>query len=60
MTAKSLIDTRAMWTISRQAPIWLIIAYCSVVAGVWAFLIYIVLQIAKIKKLGNQPKSKER
>lgn len=60
MTAGSLIDTRAMWTISRHAPIWLIMAYSLVVAGVWAFLIYIVLQIAKIKKLGKQPKTTDQ
>jgi cytochrome c5 len=52
--AKSLIDTRAMWTIRSQAPIWLILAYSLVVATVWSFLIYIVLQILKIGKLGKK------
>lgn len=49
-TAPSLIDTRAMWTVRAQAPIWLIAAYSLVVIGVWSFLIYIIFQIVKIRK----------
>jgi len=56
MTAPSLIDTRAMWTVARHAPIWLILAYCCAVVGVWSFLLYIILQIIKIRKIGNQLK----
>jgi mono/diheme cytochrome c family protein len=52
--AKSLIDTRAMWTISSKAPIWLILAYSLVVIGVWSFLIFIALQIKKIRSLGEK------
>jgi len=51
--AKSLIDTRAMWTVRSKAPIWLILAYSLIVIAVWSILIYIILQIAKIRKLGS-------
>jgi mono/diheme cytochrome c family protein len=50
--AKSLIDTRAMWTIGKMAPIWLILSYSLVVIAVWTVIIYIVLQIIKIRKMG--------
>jgi Ni/Fe-hydrogenase subunit HybB-like protein len=53
LTAKSLIDTRAMWTVRSQAPIWLIISYSIVVITVWSVLLYVVLLIFKIKKAGN-------
>jgi hypothetical protein len=55
LKAGSLIDTRAMWTIARDAPVWLILSYSIVVIGIWSFLIYIILQIVKIRKLGKQP-----
>jgi cytochrome c553 len=51
---KSLIDTRAMWTIRSKAPIWLILAYSLVVIIVWSFLLYIIMQIVKINKLGKK------
>ena len=55
---KSLIDTRAMWTVRSKAPIWLILAYSLVVIAVWSILIYIILQIAKIRKLGATSEKK--
>jgi hypothetical protein len=55
LNAPSLIETRAMWTISSQAPIWLLLSYSLVVIGVWSFLIYIIFQIVKIRRLGKQP-----
>jgi mono/diheme cytochrome c family protein len=53
MLKPSLIDTRAMWTVRGQAPVWLIILYTTVVLSVWGLLIYIVLQIIKMRKSGN-------
>ena len=52
--AKSLIDTRAMWTVNSQAPIWLIAAYSIVVISVWGILFYIVVLIFRIKKAANK------
>lgn len=52
---KSLIDTRAMWTIRSQAPVWLILSYSLVVIGVWAVLFYIIYLIVQIRKKGKLP-----
>jgi mono/diheme cytochrome c family protein len=53
VNAKSLIDTRAMWTVSSQAPIWLIVTYATVVISIWSVLLYIVFLIFKIKKVAH-------
>jgi len=50
---KSLIDTRAMWTVRSQAPYWLIIAYCLAVLAMIACLLYILNQLMIIRKLGK-------
>ena len=50
----SLTDTRAMWSVRSNAPIWLILTYSMVVLTVWSFLIYIIMQILKIGKLGKK------
>jgi mono/diheme cytochrome c family protein len=52
--AKSLIDTRAMWTIRSHAPIWLMIAYSIVVIAIWTTLVYIVILIFRIKKVASK------
>ena len=56
--AKSLIDTRAMWTTRFQAPVWLILTYNLVFYMVLGILIYIILQINKIRKIGKELKTK--
>ena len=56
LKAKSLIDTRAMWTVRSKAPIWLIAIFTSVVIGVWLVLLFIVMQIVKLKKIGEKKK----
>jgi len=50
---KSLIETRAMWTVRSQAPVWLIAAYCSCVLTVIGFVLYILMQINKLRKIGS-------
>jgi mono/diheme cytochrome c family protein len=51
---KSLIDTRAMWSVRSKAPWWVMLSYSLVVLSVWIVIIYIVLQIVKIRKLGKK------
>jgi hypothetical protein len=46
-------DTRSLWNASWMAPLWLLISYFSVVIGVWAFIMYIMLQIGKLYKIGK-------
>lgn len=50
----SLIATRAMWTVREHAPIWLIAAYSLAVIAVWSVLIYIIRQIIRIRKSGQE------
>jgi mono/diheme cytochrome c family protein len=53
LTAPSLIEGRNMWSIRSNAPLWLILAYSLAVIGVWSGLIYIVLKIGDIRKIGK-------
>jgi mono/diheme cytochrome c family protein len=48
---KLLLEQRAWWNVSRMAPIWLIILYSSGVAAVGIIILYILLQLRKIKKI---------
>ena len=47
----ALTDTRAMWSVSGKAPIWLIITYTLAVLVVWYFIIYIILSVLDIRKI---------
>jgi mono/diheme cytochrome c family protein len=53
--SKQLLDQRAWWNVNKMAPIWLIILYLSGLTGVGITVIYILLQLLKIRKL-NQTK----
>jgi cytochrome c5 len=55
-TPKSLIDKRAMWTVRSQAPYWVMITYCSAVLVVFGFIIYILSQLMKLRKIGIKSK----
>lgn len=45
-------DQRTLWTTRFRTPIWLLLMAYSIVIGVWGTLIYLVVQIVKIKKMG--------
>ncbi|MEI7982184.1 MAG: cytochrome c [Bacteroidota bacterium] len=49
----SLIATRAWWTNRRNAPVWIVITYTLSVMIVWGFILYIVYNILKIRKLNK-------
>jgi hypothetical protein len=49
----SLTLQRAMWSNGLHPPIWLLLTYTTVVVGIWGFLVYIILQIIKIKKANH-------
>lgn len=49
----SFFNKRELWTTRFRTPIWLLAMAYSIVIGVWGTLIYLVLQIIKIKKLGH-------
>jgi cytochrome c5 len=51
-TPVSLIDTRAMWSVRGNAPLWLVITYCGAVFLVFGFVFYILTQLLKMRKMG--------
>lgn len=44
---------RALWANNQHIPIWLIITYLSIVLIVWGTMFKVVLNIIKIKNIGN-------
>lgn len=44
---------RTLWTTRFRTPYWLLFMAYSIVIGVWSTLVYLVIQIIKIKKLGS-------
>jgi len=53
--SKNILTQRAWWNINKMAPIWLILLYLSGLTGVGITVIYILMQLRKIKKI-NQTK----
>ncbi|NVO03578.1 MAG: c-type cytochrome [Bacteroidetes bacterium] len=49
----SLTEKRAIWNVLKKAPIWLIITYTSLVFLVGFVLLFIVKNLMKLRKLGN-------
>lgn len=49
---KNFFDQRTLWSTRFRTPIWLLVMAYSIVISVWGTIIYLVLQIVKIKKLG--------
>jgi hypothetical protein len=50
---QNFFDQRTLWTTRFRTPLWLLFVAYSIVIGVWGTIIYIVFQIVKIKKMGN-------
>ena len=48
----TFFDQRTLWTTRFRTPFWLLLMAYSIVIGVWGTIIYLVMQIVKIKKLG--------
>ncbi|HEY0731132.1 MAG TPA: hypothetical protein VGD33_01840 [Chitinophagaceae bacterium] len=46
-------DQRTLWSTRQNAPIWLMLLAYSIMASVWGVLIYLVIQLFRIKKLGK-------
>jgi hypothetical protein len=45
---------RSLWAARFRAPLWLLFMAYSIVAGVWGVIIYLVIQIFRIRKLGQK------
>lgn len=50
----SFFQKRTLWTTRNRTPIWLLLLAYSIIIGVWGTLVYLVVQLFKIKKLGEQ------
>ena len=46
-------NQRTLWSTRFRTPLWLLFMAYSIVIGVWGTIIYLILQIFKIKKLGT-------
>jgi hypothetical protein len=46
-------ETRALWANRSNFPIWLIITYLSMLAIAWGVMGKAILNVLKIKKIGN-------
>ena len=44
---------RTLWSTRFRTPIWLLFMAYSIVIGVWGTIIYLVVQLVKISKLGK-------
>ena len=48
----SFFSLRTLWTTRFRTPYWLLFMAYGIVIGVWGTMIYLIMQIVKIKKLG--------
>lgn len=50
---KNFFDQRTLWSTRFRTPVWLLFMAYSIVIAVWGTIIYLVIQIVKINKLGK-------
>ena len=48
-----LNEPRALWNVVQKTPIWLLITYLASVLIVWGFIVYVMLQLRAIFKMGE-------
>ena len=46
-------DQRSLWATRSKTPIWLLGLAGSIIAGVWGTIIYLILQMIRIRKMGR-------
>jgi hypothetical protein len=51
---ESNFGKRSLWATRMHTPIWLLAMAYSIIAGVWSVIIYLLIQLLKIKKLGQK------
>lgn len=49
-------NSRSLWGTRYKTPVWLLAIAYSIIIGVWGVIIFLVVQIFKIKKLGIEQK----
>ena len=55
-----LTSGHAMWNVMSKAPVWLLLSYFIVVAVIWGFIIFIVMQLVKLRKRGQMTEDREQ
>ncbi len=50
---KAFFDKRTLWTTRNRTPAWLLLLAYSIVLAVWGTLIYLIIQLVRIKKMGS-------
>jgi mono/diheme cytochrome c family protein len=50
----ALNEQRALWNVVQKTPVWLLVTYLLSVLVVWGFIVYVMLQLRAIFKLGEQ------
>jgi hypothetical protein len=50
----SAFERRTLWSTRDKTPYWLLVFPNLIIFGVWGVIVYLVLQIFKIKKLSKQ------
>ncbi|MGZ5246803.1 MAG: hypothetical protein ACXWCR_06845, partial [Flavitalea sp.] len=53
LSENNFFDQRTLWSTRDRVPFWLLAMAYSIIIGVWCTIIYLVVQLIKIKKLGN-------
>jgi hypothetical protein len=49
----TFFNKRTLWSVRSKAPFWLLLLAYPIMIGVWGTLIYLIIQLFKIKKLGH-------
>jgi hypothetical protein len=49
---KNFFDQRRLWGTKFQTPVWLLFMAYSIVLGVWGTIIYLIVQVIKIRRIG--------
>ena len=51
-------DNRSLWATRNKTPIWLLVMAYSIMVAVWGVIIYLIVQLIRIKRLGRETKKK--
>lgn len=52
-TNNHFFEQRTLWSTSIRTPYWLLFMAYSIVLGVWGTILYLIIQLIKIKRLGK-------
>lgn len=50
----STFGNRSLWATRHKAPLWLVAMAYSIIIAVWSVILYLVIQIVKISRLGKK------